>query len=89
MPRPLIGIATDYNDRLTQYALPYGYSASVEAAGGLPFLLPYRTELSLVPEIVDRLDGMLFSGGDDLDPHGYGEEPHPQSGGDRSAARTV
>ncbi|MBV8781229.1 MAG: gamma-glutamyl-gamma-aminobutyrate hydrolase family protein [Phycisphaerae bacterium] len=77
MPRPSIGITTDYNDRLTQYALPYGYSSSVEAAGGLPFLLPYRTDLSLIPEIVDRLDGILFSGGNDLDPRGYNQEPNP------------
>ena len=41
MPRPLIGITTDYNDRQTQYALPFGYATSIEKAGGLPFLLPY------------------------------------------------
>jgi putative glutamine amidotransferase len=78
MSRPLIGITTDYNDRLTQYALPYGYATSVERAGGLPFLLPYRSDLSIVPEMVDALDGILFSGGQDLDPSAYGESPHPE-----------
>ncbi len=78
MARPLIGITMDYNDRLTQYALPYGYATSVEKAGGLPMMLPYRSDLSLIPELVDALDGILFSGGADLDPHGYGETPVPQ-----------
>jgi putative glutamine amidotransferase len=78
MSRPRIGITTDYNDRLTQYALPYGYATSVERAGGLPFMLPYRSDLSLVPEFVDALDGILFSGGADLDPQGYGETAVPE-----------
>jgi putative glutamine amidotransferase len=79
MIRPLIGITTDYNDRQTQYVLPFGYATAIEKAGGLPFLIPYRTDVSLVPEIVDHLDGILFSGGDDLDPKAYGEEWHPMA----------
>lgn len=79
MPRPLIGITTDYNDRQTQYALPYGYATSIEKAGGLPLMIPYKTDLSLIPEIVDRFDGFLFSGGDDLNPAAYGEDWHPQT----------
>src|SRR6476659_5638701 len=79
MKRPVIGITTDYNDRLTQYMLPYGYAASIERAGGLPFLLPYKVDLSLIPDYVDRVDGVLFSGGNDLDPNTYGQELHPMA----------
>jgi putative glutamine amidotransferase len=78
MPRPRIGITTDHNDRLTQYALPYGYAASIEKAGGLPFMLPYRCDVGLIPEFLDQLDGVLFAGGSDLDPAGYGQTPVPQ-----------
>jgi putative glutamine amidotransferase len=78
MRRPVIGITTDYNDRLTQYALPYGYATSVEKAGGLPLMLPYRSDLSLAPDFVDALDGVLFSGGADLNPEGYGQAPVPE-----------
>jgi putative glutamine amidotransferase len=78
MSRPRIGITMDYNDRLTQYALPYGYATSVERAGGLPLMLPYRSDLSLIAEFVDAIDGILFSGGADLDPQGYGEEAVPE-----------
>jgi putative glutamine amidotransferase len=79
MKRPVIGITTDYNERMTQYMLPYGYATSIEKAGGLPFLLPYKTDLSLIPQIVDALDGVLFAGGNDLDPSAYGEEWHPMA----------
>lgn len=79
MKRPIIGITTDYNDRRTQYALPYGYATSIEKAGGLPLLIPYKTDLSLIPQIVDQFDGILFAGGDDLDPKNYGEDWHPQA----------
>lgn len=78
MTRPIIGITTDYNDKQTQYALPYGYAASVEKAGGLPVLLPYRSNLSLIPAYVDMIGGIVFTGGNDLDPRAWGEEYHPK-----------
>src|SRR5207302_8089962 len=56
-----------------------GSATAVEKAGGLPLLLPYRTDVSLIPQIVDLLDGMLFSGGNDLDPALYGETYHPKA----------
>jgi putative glutamine amidotransferase len=79
MPRPVIGVTMDYGDKPRQYMLPYDYTTSIERAGGLPWPLPYMTDLSLIPEIVDRLDGVLFSGGDDLDPSLYGETWHPKA----------
>lgn len=80
MPRrPLIGVTTDYNDVLTNYASPYPYCQAVEKAGGLPVMLPYRADLSLVAEYADRIDGIVFSGGNDLDPAAWGEERHPMA----------
>src|SRR5215210_2690707 len=79
MARPVIGITMDYGDKPNQYMLTYGYATSIERAGGLPWPLPYKTDLSLIPEFVDRLDGIVFSGGDDLDPSLYGETRHPNA----------
>ena len=79
MPRPFIGITLDYGDLPNRYMLKYEYATAVEKAGGLPFLLPFMTDLSLIPEIVDRLDGIVFAGGDDLDPNLYGESLHPKA----------
>jgi len=79
MRRPVIGITMDYGDKPKQYMLPYDYTTSVERAGGLPWPLPFKSDLSLIPEFVDRLDGILFSGGDDLDPALFGETRHPNA----------
>ena len=79
MPLPRIGITVDTHDRPEQYESPMAYATSVEKAGGLPLLLPYRTSLALIPQIIDTLDGMLFSGGNDLDPASYGETYHPKA----------
>jgi putative glutamine amidotransferase len=79
MSRPVIGITLDYGDKPKQYMLPYDYATSVERAGGLPWPLPFKTDLSLIPQVVDRLDGIVFSGGDDLDPSLYGQSWHPNA----------
>ena len=77
--RPIIGITSDYNDKLTQYAVPYAYCEAVEAAGGLPVMLPYRASADSIAAYVDALDGMLFSGGNDLDPAAWGEPRHEKA----------
>jgi len=73
MNRPLIGITTDYNEKRTAYASYYSYAASVERAGGLPLLIPHRLSFELIPQIAGTLNGIVFSGGDDLDPCCFGE----------------
>ncbi len=79
-PRPLIGITTDAADTGERYLSNMNYAAAVERAGGVPLLLPYRVDHTLIPCYVARLDGILFSGGDDLDPALYGEPDwHPRA----------
>jgi len=80
MHRPRIGITVDCaDDDVSKYESPFTYAKAVELAGGLPLLLPYKTDVSLVGEYVDLVDGMLFSGGNDLDPALYGESWHPKA----------
>jgi len=80
---PLIGI-TAYADeaqfgvwRLPSAFAPLAYVRSVEAAGGRALLVP-PSERAL-EETLDALDGLVLSGGPDLDPGLYGAEPHPQT----------
>jgi putative glutamine amidotransferase len=59
--------------------IPTAYMRAIEAAGGRPLLVPPSTEA--IEETLDRLDGILFSGGSDLDPELYGQEAHPETNG--------
>ena len=56
------------------------YVAGVAAAGGAPMVLPPLGEERFAASVVGCLDGLLLSGGSDLDPRYYGEEPDPELG---------
>lgn len=53
------------------------YIQSVLRAGGLPVNLPIISSLELVPEMLEGLDGLILTGGHDVNPLCYGQEPHP------------
>jgi len=78
--RPVIGVTVDSMDDAPRYMSTYTYAEAVERAGGLPILLPFRVDVSLVPRYVDLCDGLLFTGGNDLDPALYCKEGwHPKA----------
>ena len=77
--RPLIGITCDYCSDNNSIMLNSDYYLAVYKAGGQPLLIPYidcDDEFSLV----SLLDGIMFTGGDDIDPVYYGEVTHPKLG---------
>ena len=86
MRRPAIGITCSFqqtdppNPRL-QTRLNAAYSDAVFAAGGLPrpIALPAEPEPSLLDDLLSGLDGVIFSGGLDLDPQRYGQTRHPKA----------
>ena len=58
------------------------YSECVAAAGGIPVLLPAEEQSASDPaELLDVLDGLVLSGGADLDPASYGADPDPMTVG--------
>jgi putative glutamine amidotransferase len=80
---PIIGITT-YAEKATWGGwtepaafTPLAYVRAVEQAGGRPLLVPPNE--SAIEETLDVLDGVVFSGGGDLDPHTYGAEAHPET----------
>lgn len=78
--RPLIGITCDNSETAPPpgaYQSGVRYAQFVAEAGGLPVILPQ--EVGLVAEYVARLDGFLFSGGDDIDVRAFGGELHPKA----------
>jgi putative glutamine amidotransferase len=74
--RPLIGVTLDAEppggySKYHWYALRANYTEAIAAAGGLPVALPHHAEL--VPDYLDRLDGLVVTGGAfDVDPSLYG-----------------
>jgi gamma-glutamyl-gamma-aminobutyrate hydrolase PuuD len=58
--------------------VPADYVRAVTAAGGAPVLVPPGASL---PETLDLVDGLVFSGGSDLDPEVYDAEAHPETNG--------
>ena len=83
MNKPVIGITTyltpaRFGAWEEETALiPATYVRAIEAAGGRPLLVPPSTDG--IDETLDRLDGLLFSGGSDLDPELYGQQAHPET----------
>jgi gamma-glutamyl-gamma-aminobutyrate hydrolase PuuD len=59
--------------------IPYDYVRSLERAGARVLLVPPSEDG--VEETLDALDGILFSGGNDVDPEAYGAEAHPETTG--------
>lgn len=55
------------------------YSESVVKAGGIPILLPSEGA-GHIKTLVTKIDGLLLTGGGDIDPALFGEEPHPHLG---------
>ncbi len=52
------------------------YVQAVEAAGGAPIILPLTQSADVLKQILNTCDGLLLTGGFDIDPSWYGEEPH-------------
>ena len=61
--------------------LPTEYAVAVEAAGGVPLLLPPVALAPAAATVVARIDALVVSGGADVDPGQYGAEPHPRTAG--------
>jgi putative glutamine amidotransferase len=61
--------------------LPHEYRRAIQRAGGLTLVVPPDPELEQNPDqILDLLDGLVLSGGNDIDPACYGADPHPETG---------
>jgi putative glutamine amidotransferase len=62
--------------------LPESYLAAVQRAGGRPIVLAPDPGVTEDPDgLLDLLDGLVLSGGNDLDPAVYGADPHPMTVG--------
>jgi putative glutamine amidotransferase len=79
MVAPLIGITTSVSvDKTPERAYVNGtYIRAIQAAGGIPVLLTPHFTAEVQAALWQRLDGLVLTGGGDIDPARFGEERHP------------
>jgi len=80
--KPVIGITGAYvfhNKFMEGTYVHHDYQKVIAANGGIPIILPFLAE-NLVEEMIDQCDAILFSGGEDVDPKFYGQDPHQKLG---------
>jgi len=80
MRQPLIGITTSRSatrQGVPTFAAAQAYVEAISQAGGAPVLLPLGLDEPSLLTLISRLDGILFSGGGDLQPEIYGSPSHP------------
>jgi gamma-glutamyl-gamma-aminobutyrate hydrolase PuuD len=81
--KPIVGITSYAQEAswghwtLPAALVPLSYVDSIVAAGGRPLVVP--PVAGGVEETLDALDGLVLSGGADIDPGAYGDEPHPET----------
>lgn len=78
--RPFIGINADFlaasKHTAPAFRLGAGYCDAVFASGGLPIILPPLGKDANIDDLLDRLDGIVLSGGPDMDPRRLGQPTH-------------
>ncbi len=75
--KPIIGITSFFEKESSGKlsAVSYDYVKAIKAAEGIPIVIPIITEEELLDGYISIIDGLLLSGGEDLSPLLYGENP--------------
>lgn len=73
--KPVIGIVANSSDNGCELA--WGYYMSVVKAGGVPLVIPSYMEEETLCQTLDRIDALMLTGGGDVNPLAFGEEPLP------------
>lgn len=80
--KPIIAItsAVEESDGVNRVQLNRSYIGAVQGVGGIPIVLPVTSRTGELGEVLALIDGVLLSGGIDVNPSLFGEEPHPKIG---------
>ncbi len=85
--KPIIGITTsliiDKGKTFAGYKRVYvnkDYIDSIIQAGGIPLMIPFNENKDIIISQAQLIDGLLITGGHDVFPYNYGQEPHPKLG---------
>ena len=75
--KPIIGITSEYgyDGRTKSDKVKTAYIEAITLAGGIPLILPIIKDNNIIERYFDLIDGILFTGGEDLSPLLYDESP--------------
>lgn len=75
--KPIIGITSEYgyDGRTKSDKVKTAYIEAITLAGGIPLILPIIKDNDIIERYFDLIDGILFTGGEDLSPLLYDESP--------------
>lgn len=77
---PVIGVTCGSGGENGPMSLDMDYTRAISDAGGLPLVIPPDLPGESLAPLLEILDGLLLSGGPDVDPVHFGEEPQPGMG---------
>lgn len=80
MGKPVIGVVPLVDQERESFWMLPGYMNGIEQAGGIPVMLPLLSDEEDLLQIVNKLDGFLFTGGQDVSPNLYAEKTAPLCG---------
>ena len=78
--KPVIGVTPLYDDERESIWMLPGYVDALKSYGALPLILPFTSSDADIAQLVDMCDGILFTGGHDVDPVLYEERKSPKCG---------
>ncbi len=76
--KPFIAVVANFTENVFNRPcsmVPFAYTSSIEKGGGIPFIIPLTCSCDVIRSSLSRADGVLFTGGPDICPKRYGEEP--------------
>ncbi len=78
--KPVIGIVPLVDKQRDSFWMLPGYMEGITEAGGIPIMLPLTKDPETIGELLDRLQGILLTGGQDVQPEVYGDEAIKECG---------
>lgn len=78
--KPIIGLTARYDVKEDTLVVNTGYYRAILRVGGIPFIIPITTDVTENKEIMQNIDGVILTGGEDVDPKYFNETPIKEMG---------
>jgi putative glutamine amidotransferase len=78
--KPMIGVTPSIDSNTGQHFINKDNMDVLVQAGANPVILPYQHNVAIIEQLSEMLDGLYLTGGNDIDPTLFNEEPHPKLG---------